>query len=501
MPETQRGERPRAFWHVAGPLLVLIVLVVAGRSAASPAGTAVPPQARPFPWDLVTAIGALILFVAFLATAEAALGAVRRTRLRQLVEEGVRGALAVQRLVEEPARYQPTIEIGITLASMLAAALAARGLTDRLAARVSQAALGWGLDWLAASAFELSLAGVVLLVALAKLLFGELLPKQLGTRHSEEVALRVAGPIGALANLTYPLARGLGALSAGVARGFGGHPEVSAAHLTEEEIKTIVEESEKEGVLEEQETEMIHSVLEFTDIVVREVMVPRIDMVCVESNRTIDDLLTVVLESGHTRIPIYEETVDNIVGIVHAKDLLRVVRDQQRDATIPAANVIRSVYYVPENMKVDDLLAEFQRTKHQMAVVVDEYGGTAGLVTLEDLLEEIVGPITDEYDVENEPSIAMVDEDTALVDARMAIDDVNEALGIHLPEEESETLGGFVFAILGKIPTIGETVEYDSLRIEVVEADSRRVTRVKIARLPAPVTDGEPTGKEDKGGG
>ncbi|MDH7571740.1 MAG: hemolysin family protein, partial [Armatimonadota bacterium] len=246
----------------------------------------------------------------------------------------------------------------------------------------------------------------------------------------------------------------------------------------------IVEESEKEGVLEEQETEMIHSVLEFTDIVVREVMVPRIDMVCVEVSHTIDDLLDVILKSGHSRIPIYEETVDNIVGIVHAKDLLRVVRTVPGEHDIRSANVMRPVYYVPETMKVDDLLAQFQRSKHQLAIVVDEYGGTAGLVTLEDLIEEIVGPITDEYDVENEPKLSMLEDGSAIADARMPIDDVNKLLGLRLPDEESETLGGFVFTLLGKIPVVGESVEYDGVRLEVVEADNRRVARVKIAQLP-----------------
>ena len=302
--------------------------------------------------------------------------------------------------------------------------------------------------------------------------------------HAERVALRVAGPLEALAVVTAPAVWFLAAVTNATARLFGVTEHAPPPSLTEEEIKSIVEESEKEGVLEEQETEMIHSVLEFTDIVVREVMVPRIDVIAVEVNTTIAELLEVVLRSGHTRIPVFDETVDNIVGIVHAKDLLRSVRDGLQEKDIRSASVMRSVYYVPENMKVDDLLAEFQRTKHQLAIVVDEYGGTAGLVTLEDLLEEIVGPITDEYDVETEPTISVIDENMALVDARVAIDDVNEALGTAIPEEESETVGGFVFSLLGKIPSVGEVVEHDNLRIEVMEADSRRVTRVRITRVP-----------------
>ncbi|HOJ21214.1 MAG TPA: hemolysin family protein [Armatimonadota bacterium] len=474
-------------WLFLGPMLAVGAMLAAGYGIAAP-GTAGPVPARPprpFPWDIVIAITAMILFVAFLAAAETALGSMRKTRLRQLIEDGVRAAQPAQRLLEEPARFVATVQIGITLASMFAAAIAARAPMERLASWLGGLAREQGADWLVAYTFEASFVITILIVGFVELLLGELIPKQLAHRNPEPIALRVAGPIEAMAVIASPVVWVLTQLSSAVAGLFSGREEV-AAHMTEEEIKTIVEESEKEGVLEEQETEMIHSVLEFTDIVVREVMVPRIDMVVVEVTRSIDDLLTVVLESGHTRIPIYEETVDNIVGIVHAKDLLRVVRQADPNTDIRSANVMRSVYYVPENMKVDDLLAEFQRTKHQLAVVVDEYGGTAGLVTLEDLLEEIVGPITDEYDVENEPTISLVDENVALVDARMAVDDVNKELGIHLPEEESETLGGFVFGILGKIPTVGEVVEYDDLVIEVIEADSRRVTRVKITRQPKP---------------
>lgn len=505
-------------WLPAGVLLCALAMLAAGlavvvsrvggptplAAAAAPAAVpaAFPAPASPdllplpapagapplVPWDIIVAIAAMILVVAFLAASEAALAGVRKTRLRQLAEEGKRSARPALRLVEEPTRFLATIQIGITLATMFAAALAATVPTARLAAWLSgRQDVGWVHD----HAFALSLVIVILVVGFVELLFGELIPKRLAVHYSERFALRVAGIIEALAVVSAPAVYVLTLLTNACAALVGGTETTAAGTLTEEEIKNIVEESEKEGILEEQETEMIHSVLEFTDIVVREVMVPRIDMVCVEVEHPVSDLVEVVLSSGHTRIPIYEETVDNIIGVVHAKDLLRAARDGVGDVPVRDAGLMRSVYYVPENMKVDDLLEEFQRTKNQLAIVVDEYGGTAGLVTLEDLLEEIVGEITDEYDVEHEPALSLIDDNVALVDARMSIDDVNEALDIHLPEEDSETLGGFVFGILGKIPTVGEVVNYDSLRIEVVEADSRRITRVKITRLPAAAEAGE----------
>ncbi|MBI3946520.1 MAG: HlyC/CorC family transporter [Armatimonadetes bacterium] len=482
----------------ARPSLRLMWAVVAGAAASYAVGVPAFLESRPtvharaIAWETIAAVLAMVLIIAFLAAAEVALTTVRRTRLRQLAEEGTRAARPALRLVEAPTQFLATVQIGITLASMFIAAIAARVPAERLAALLAGVAARRDLPWLADHALGVGLALTILAVGLLELLLGELIPKQIALQQAERLSLIVAGPIEALATLTHPLVFVLTRITTLVTRPFGGPGGAPAVSLTEEEIKDIVEESEKEGVLEEAETEMIHSVLEFTDIVVREVMVPRIDMVCVEAGRSLDDLLDVVLASGHTRIPIYEETVDNIVGTVHAKDLLRVVRDGVREVGIRQANVLRPVYYVPENMKVDDLLAEFQRRQHQMAIVVDEYGGTAGLITLEDLLEEIVGPITDEYDVENEPTVSIMDDDVALADARMALDDVNEILGLRLSEEDSETLGGYVFSLLGKIPTVGETVDQDGLRFEVTEADSRRITRVKITRLRE--ESEEPTG-------
>jgi CBS domain containing-hemolysin-like protein len=242
----------------------------------------------------------------------------------------------------------------------------------------------------------------------------------------------------------------------------------------------LVEAGEEEGVLEEEEKEMIHSIFEFTDTVVRMVMVPRIDIKAVEENEPVDELLDVIMKAGHSRVPVYEETIDNIVGVVHAKDLLRALHESG-EKQIHIRDLMRPPYIVPENKKVDELLAEFKKSKIQMAIVVDEYGGTAGLVSIEDLLEEIVGDIMDEYDVE-EPMMEIIDESTTIVDARMPIDEINEQMELELPEEEFDTIGGFVFGMLGREPHPGENIQYDGIDLIVEKTDGRRIQKIKIIK-------------------
>lgn len=482
--------------HVRRLLLLTLVVVATGHAIEAPGSSDTQPLAHApaLSWEAVVAILAMTGLIAFLTASEVALMTMRRTRLRQLVEDGVAAARPALRLVEEPTQFLATVQTGITFASMFIAAIAARAPMERLALWLNELSVHYQVPWLTHHALGLSLALTILTVGLLELLFGELIPKRIALQRAEQLSLMMAGPIEALSRLTYPLVSVLTRITALASRPFGAPDGTPFAPLTEEEIKEIVEESEKEGVLEEQETEMIHSVLEFTDTVVRTVMVPRIEMVCVEANQSLKDLVEVVLRTGHSRIPIYEGTVDNIVGIVHAKDLLRAVRDGIGERDIRQANVMRSAYYVPETMKVDELLTVLRRRKQQMAIVVDEYGGTAGLVTLEDLLEEIVGPISDEHDVEDEPTLTVVDEQVALVDGRMPLDEVNERLGLHLCDPESETLGGYVFSLLGRVPTVGEAVEQEGVRFEVIAADGRRIARVKITRLsqegPGPAEGG-----------
>ncbi len=426
------------------------------------------------PWNVILII-ALVLITGFFAMAEIALVSVRKTRIRQLVEEGVPRARTVQRLLEDPTRFLATVQIGITLVGFFASAAGAVTLAEPLARGLAAVPIGI----ISHNAAGIAVFIVTLLIGFVTLVVGEITPKSIALQHAERIALLTAGPLTYISYMTAPLVKLITWSSNLLMRPLGGAATFAPPILSEEELKMLVEAGEEEGVIEEEEREMIHSIFEFTDTVVRKVMTPRIDIKAVEVNETVDDLMEVIMTEGHSRIPVYDDTIDNIVGIVHAKDLLRAMHQNGKKVTI--RELMRPPYVIPENKKVDELLAEFKKTKVQMAIVVDEYGGTAGLVTIEDLLEEIVGDIMDEYDVE-EPMVEMIDEDTAIVDARMPIDEINELLDVKLPEEEFDTIGGLVFGLLGKEPQQGDCEEYQNVDLTVERTDGRRIQKVKVVR-------------------
>ncbi|MCL6518809.1 MAG: hemolysin family protein [Armatimonadetes bacterium] len=433
----------------------------------------------------------LLLFCnAFFSMAEIAIVSVRKTRIKQLVDEGVSRAKAVQRLLEDPTRFLATVQMGITLVGFFASAAGAATLAEPLAKYLQATGIPIVADNPIASAVVL----LTLVIVFLSLVIGETAPKSLALQHAEKIALLVASPMLWLSYLTAPFVKTITAASNLFVRPFGGRASFSPPILTEEELKMLVEAGEEEGVLEEEEKEMIHSIFEFTDTVVRKVMTPRTDMKCVEVNASVDELLDVIIRAGHSRVPIYEDTVDNIVGVVHAKDLLRALHENGKKVNI--RELMRPPYIVPENKKVDELLAEFKKSKIQMAIVVDEYGGTAGLVTIEDILEEIVGDIMDEYDVE-EPMTEILDENTMIVDARIPISEINELMDIQLPEEEFDTIGGFVFGLFGTQPHQGQAVEYNGIKFVVEKTDGRRIQKVRIIKPPKSPEDEE----EIEGGG
>jgi CBS domain containing-hemolysin-like protein len=251
--------------------------------------------------------------------------------------------------------------------------------------------------------------------------------------------------------------------------------------IIEEEIKTLVDAGEEGGFIEEEEKEMIYSIFEFGDTLAREVMVPRIDMVAIEVNTSVMDALDVVLQAGHSRIPVYEESIDNIVGILYAKDLLQYWRDDT--SSLKLRGILRNVYYIPETKKVDELLQQLQLRKVHIAIVVDEYGGTAGLVTIEDIVEEIVGEIQDEYDSE-EAFMEVINENEIVFNGRMDLDDVNHIMSLDLPTDRGDTLGGLVYTNLGRVPAVGDTTRIKNIEITVLSVVRRQIKKVKVVRLP-----------------
>ena len=320
----------------------------------------------------------------------------------------------------------------------------------------------------------------ILFTTTVLLLFAEIAPKTLAINNAERFALGAAIPLKAFSNAVYPLLRVILFFTDSILRLFGISKGETDSVVTEEDLKTLVAMSEEEGVLESSERLMIHRIIEFGDTLVRDVYVPRTDMVRVRQDITVEQLTTIMKESGHSRFPVYGKTVDDIKGIVYAKDLFPYFWRGQ--ANIPISRFVRPAYYVPETKKVRDLLREFQTGRLHMAVVVGEYGGTKGLVTLEDLIEEVVGEIFDEYDI-RESEIERLADGTLRVDARLRLDDLSEALGVNVLEPECDTVGGLIYELLEHVPAPNEWVEHAGFTFRVKEVQDRRIKTVHISSL------------------
>ena len=426
---------------------------------------------------------ALLILNAFLAASEVAIAEVRKSRLAQLVEQGHAQARVLERLAGDSSRTLATLQLGTTLASFLAAGTAAVTLAPHLAQELARAA------WLGPYSLPLAVLVVTFVLGLVMLVLGELVPKSLAVRHAESIALFVARPLDLAAALAAPLVKSLVGLSNLIAEPLGGASREGMSLITAEEIKTVVDAGEEGGVLEEEEKEMIYSIFDFGDTLTREVMVPRIDVVALDASMPLTEATDLVIRTTHSRVPVYQSTIDNIVGVLYAKDLLRVLRAGNLSA--PLTKVVRPAYFVPEAKKASDLLAELQKRRVHIAIVVDEYGGVAGLATIEDILEEIVGEIQDEYDTSEEPLFHQEAEGAYVFDARTNLNDVSQLLNVPLPTNESyDTLGGFLYAQLGKVPAAGEQLRFAGLVIEVLNVSGRRIGKVRVQREPAAPQEG-----------
>jgi len=409
----------------------------------------------------------LVLLSATLSAAFSAVRNARKQHLREMASDGQRRAVRALALGEEATRLLALWQVITVLLHFAAAAIILSGAQQLLSALSLSGAL------------HVALTSLFLLVgALIMLIFGELIPSALAAQHAEQNALRWAPLVMLLMRLLTPLS----ALVRAVSGLFTASAGASSAYVTEEEIKTLVDAGSEEGVIEDEEKEMIYSVLQFNDKVVRELMVPRIDIVGLSAESTLEKALQVAVAEGHSRIPVYEGTIDHIIGVLYAKDLLTRLDEANRQRQV--REIMRPAYFVPESKRASELLEELQRQKVHMAIVIDEYGGTAGLITIEDLLEEIVGEIQDEYDPEEEAEYQQISADEYRFDAGIHLVEVNELLDVELSTEESDTLGGYIFSVLGKVPQVGESFERDGLRFTVESLDGRRIEWVRVLRLP-----------------
>ncbi|TMB86726.1 MAG: HlyC/CorC family transporter [Chloroflexi bacterium] len=408
----------------------------------------------------------LCFFVAALASGtETALTSIGRLRVRFLAEQGSKAAGILQRLRADPNRFLSTVLFTNTLA-LIVASTSTTLLTDSLFA-------SWGVP----SEFHLWLALLTsFLLSVVLLIAAEVTPKTLAIRYAERVALAAAGPVDRLASALGPI---LWAVTI-VSRALTGGRAARAPFLTEEELLTLLHVSEEAGVIEEQEHQMIHGIIEIGDKTVREIMVPRTDIVAVEKNATLKDIIKVFKEHRHTRVPIYEADLDHIVGLIHTKDLL-LFYTLSSAQKFDIDKVLRPIRFTPEQKKVDELLHEMRTEKVHMMVVVDEYGGTAGLVSLEDVIEEIVGEIRDEYDAGEEDMLTILNEREARVDAGFPLEELNSQLSLAIEESgDYDSVGGYVHAMLGKIAAAGDSFRGGKAMWTVEKVKGRRIETVRL---------------------
>ncbi len=417
------------------------------------------PQFDAEAWLQLTILVVSLILCATASAAETAFTSISRIKLKNLVEEGDKQAIEIENLLANPNVFLSTILVVNSVAVIVASSMA-----TVLALRFSET---WG-----------ELISTVL-ISLVVLIFCEITPKTAAVQNPIRWARVLVRPVRNAVWLLRPIVQSLGAITNFFVRLIGGQMKHRGPFVTEEELRLLVSVGEEEGVLEEEETEMIHSIFEFADTAVREVMIPRIDMVTLESDATVDEAVDLALQAGFSRIPVYKESIDDIIGVLYTKDMLKQLREGHN--TLPVSGLVRPAYFVPETKKLDDLLREIQQQRVHMVIVVDEYGSVAGLVTIEDLVEEIVGDIRDEYDHE-ENLYEQVSENEYIFDAKISIDEFNELMDMDLDNTYYETLGGFLYAQLDKIPVVGDTISFKKLTFTVLNTRGRRITKVRVVR-------------------
>lgn len=414
----------------------------------------------------------LLAFHAISAAAKESITSIRKSRRLQLIEENKPAARLVDNLAENTTLLVTTEQFVLKFIGFLLIALVVVSYTTALA----QAA---GLSHL----FAAIVLGLV--SALVVLFLGDLLPREIARNFAEPIALWTIYPFYWLSRLVAPLTRLVSFMGRILTGRLNEVQQYNPATITEEDLLSYVDVGEEEGVLKEDERDMIYSIIDLDDTSAREIMVPRIDIVAVEANTSLEEAVEVAIQAGHSRLPVYVDTIDNIIGVLYVKDLLGYWHHQNPPASIQGLE--RAVYYVPETKPVSELLRELQSKKVHIAIVVDEYGGTAGLVTIEDVLEEIVGEIQDEHDAD-EFYMQYISDDEYIFSARMDLDDINNVMSIELPTDESDTLGGLIYNVLGRIPEAGDSLSGESfgapdIYFTVLDVDGRRIKRVKVTRL------------------
>ncbi len=431
-------------------------------------------------WGEFTLILLLILANGFFACSEIAIVSVRRGRIEQLIAEGSKAAEIVKRLKDESDRFLATVQIGVTVVASLASAVGGASAVEYLGPALQRSEVPFLQQW----GESLAIGVVVIVISYLSLVFGELVPKSLALRYAEKIACMVARPIDFFSRVSGVLVKVLTLSSNLVLFLLRSEGKAQEAFISEEEVKFMIKEGAQKGIFDETEQELIHSVFEFADMSVREVMTPRNKIHAVEVTTPCEEVLKEMIGTGFSRFPVYAEDLDHILGIVYIKDLLRA---GERQAGETLRDLMHPPHFVPDSMQISHLLKDLQSRQMHMAIVVNEYGTVIGLATIEDLLEEIVGEIRDESDVDEEQAVQEMADGSLLVEGGVLLNDLKEKH--HLPVEETQdfrTIAGFLLSRLGKIPQGGEVVFHEGYKMTIVAMDGRRIAKVKVERLKVP---------------
>ena len=429
----------------------------------------------------------LILVNAFFAMSEMAVVSLNDAKIEKMAEDGHKKAKLILKLTKNPTRFLSTIQIGVTLAGFLTSASAATAFAEMLTNAITAS-----FDVPESIVSPIAVVLITLVMSYFSLVLGELAPKRIGMQVPEKIAFAVAKPLLVISKITAPFVKFLSLSTNGVVRLLGFDPNANEEVVTEEEIRMMVDVGGEKGVIEDTQKEMINNIFEFDDMDAGDIMTHRTDVVAADINDiTLEDFMNLAIEHGRSRIPLYDEDIDNIVGIVYVKDLLKFVGKEVK-AKGTLKNIMREPYFIPETKSCGELFKEMSSKRIQMAVVVDEYGGTAGIVTLEDIVEAIMGNIQDEYDVEEE-EISKIDENTFTVDGTIDIEEIDELIGKELPEGDYETLAGFIMDELQCIPKDGEMNEvvFENVKFTVLSVEDRRIEKIKVEITPVEETSDE----------
>ena len=402
-------------------------------------------------------IGLIILIIlsSFFSASETALMSISKIRVRHMVEENIKGANRVKELTDNPSSLLASILVGNNVVNIASSSLATVLAINLIGSR--------------------GVAISTIIMTIVVLIFGEITPKTLASQNSEQISLRVANPIFIVSKMLKPVVIITTTISKFFIKLLGGKSDSNKPFITEDELKTMVDVSEEEGILKSEEKDMIHNVFQFGDLYAKDVMVQRVDIIALDIEESLDKIISVIKEEGFSRIPIYSNTIDNIVGILNVKDIIFM----EDTKGFSLKNYMREITYTYEFRKVTELFKDMNKNRQHMVVVLDEYGGTVGIVTIEDLIEEIVGDISDEYDDE-EPEIYVVKEDEYIVGGSVRIEDINELIGTKIESEEFDSIGGFIIGVLGRFPNISEEIIYSNYRFIIEDIDRNRIKKIRI---------------------